>query len=250
MSPPPCRSPADALGGEGTGAGLKHPQESRGSGAPSPACARSSRRWAGSLQRRYLVPPEKQVSLFSFSSSFSAYFTSPCGGCRGTPHPCPPTIFPPRSGAQPAGRAPRLRIALPEPPRSELPSPGSATPATAHLLLGSARLGWARLLRARRQRGKRGARGGRSAARGGSGARRRYRLRSARLPFPPSRRSLTRQRPGVQGEPRAGQSQRRQGHGPAPVERGSPRWGGCGWGVLRAGCRVYVECVGMHMGAI
>ncbi|KAL2302172.1 hypothetical protein Nmel_009589, partial [Mimus melanotis] len=73
------------------------------------------------------------------------------------PHPCPPTGFPARPGAQPAGRAPRLRGALPEPPRPELPSPGSAAPATAHLPLGSVGPGWARMAAGEAQspRGKR-----------------------------------------------------------------------------------------------
>lgn len=63
MSPSPCRSPTESLSGAETGAALEHPQKTRGSDAPSPACARSPRRWAGSLQRGCPVPPEKQVPL-------------------------------------------------------------------------------------------------------------------------------------------------------------------------------------------
>lgn len=240
MSSPPCRSPADALAGEGTGAGLRHPQEFRGSGAPSPACARSPRRWAGSLQRRYLVPPEKQVSLFCFSSSFSAYFTSPCGGCRGTPHSCPPTGFPPRPGAQPGGRATRLWGGLPEPPRPELPSPGSGAPGRSPpaARLGRAGLDWAGpgCPSHHGSGGSAGPAGKRCPAAIPPAV-----CAAALHPFPGSR---ARQRPGVLG------GQRREGASPAPVESGSPRWGGCGWGVSRSGCGVYEECVGMHMGAV
>lgn len=140
MSASPHRSPADALVGEGTGAGLRHPQETRGSDAPSPACARSRRRWAAPLQRGFPVPLEKQVSLLLLRLLHPP--PAPSGGCPSNPPPVPAPGLPsagresPASSGSAAGATPPPKLPQPRtgasdrsPPAARLGRAGSRYPA-------------------------------------------------------------------------------------------------------------------------
>lgn len=156
MSTSPYRSPADAFPGAGTGAGSRHPQETRGSAAPSPACARSPHRWAAPLQRGCLVPPQRQVSLLLLLRLLHlprrrmprypptrarprAYLRDPERSRHGKPR---------RSGERCRSRP---AAELPQPRPAPAPPAPAPAPAPAHLPLGSAR---SRLPQALGERGK------------------------------------------------------------------------------------------------
>lgn len=123
MSPSACRSPADSLAGEGTGAGLRHPQESRGSGAPSPACARSPRRWWLAATPLPRPSGEAGFPLLLLLLLLLRLLHLPLRRMPRYPPPVPAHGLPSASRGAAGTESPRLRGALPEPPSPSCPAP-------------------------------------------------------------------------------------------------------------------------------